>query len=393
MGIYIYRGSGTFEHIDFEGPFTDSPGSGVYALGSDNTDLSHCDFDLATSANNGTYNKYSTSIDVTYSNMDVPGANHYYMKEISSGPSSTISYSYLGCNPDEVDSNDFYGDISWAYISSYPISNAGASWKKSVGSGYWLVRELMRSKDYKGAYDLCMDLFNDNKTENRSDFLQLAMQAAKKMHTFSEEKAFLKTCIKDKDIQVREAAKVWLSILYGHTKEFEHAQTMIENTTLTGENKLSMLFNLAAAYDDADYDDKALVIFQQMIEEFPEEKQEVLEFIREMYHASNSPKGRLDKPVKQFAVPEQGIHAYPNPFNASTSIVYHVPTKEYVQIQIYDIRGRKVKTLVDKTVEQGQHVVKWNGTNNLGSLVSTGVYFYHVRFKDQAITKKLLLLQ
>ena len=85
IGVYIYRGSGTYQHIDFEGPFTENVGSGVYALGSDNTDFSHCDFDLATTANNGTYNRYSTSIDVQYSNMDVPGANHYYMKEVSSG--------------------------------------------------------------------------------------------------------------------------------------------------------------------------------------------------------------------------------------------------------------------------------------------------------------------
>ena len=58
IGVYIYRGSGTYQHIDFEGPFTESVGSGVYTLGSDNTDFSHCDFDLATTANNGTYNKY-----------------------------------------------------------------------------------------------------------------------------------------------------------------------------------------------------------------------------------------------------------------------------------------------------------------------------------------------
>ncbi len=74
VGVYIYRGSGTYQHIDFEGPYTDSVGSGVYALGSDNTDFSHCDFDLATTANNGTYNRYTTSIDVVYSNMEVPGA-------------------------------------------------------------------------------------------------------------------------------------------------------------------------------------------------------------------------------------------------------------------------------------------------------------------------------
>ena len=51
-----------------------------------------------------------------------------------------------------------------------------------------------------------------------------------------------------------------MSILYEHTKTFDKAQTMIGETKLTGDSKLSMLFNLAAAYDDAGYDDKAVAV-------------------------------------------------------------------------------------------------------------------------------------
>ncbi len=274
------------------------------------------------------------------------------MKEVSGGPTSTIGYSYLGCTPANVDSNDFYGDVAWAYISSYSIGNAGATWKKSAGSDYWLARELMRSKDYQGAYNLCMDLFQDSKTENRSECLQLAMQAAKKMHTFSEEETFLKTSLQDQEREVREAAEVWLSIFYEHVEDFEKAQSMIDNTTLTGENKLSMLFNLAAACDDADYDEQAVDIFRRMIKEFPKEEKEVLEFIREMHHGSSDSNGSLGKSTIAATAPENGTRAYPNPFNASTSISYNVPRSEHVRIQIYDILGRKVKCSLMKLSNQ-----------------------------------------
>ncbi len=92
---------------------------------------------------------------------------------------------------------------------------------------------------------------------------------------------------------------------------------------------------------------------------------------------------------------------YPNPFNPITSIRYDLPENNMAAITIYDILGRKVKTLVSETQDAGKKTVKWDATNNLGKPVSAGVYFYQIRVYDPdgigagdyIETKKMVLLK
>ena len=67
---------------------------------------------------------------------------------------------------------------------------------------------------------------------------------------------------------------------------------------------------------------------------------------------------------------------YPNPFNPSTTIGFSVPESSHVTLNIYDMTGRLVTTLVDGTVDMGVHMVDWNGEDSSGSMVSAGVYIY-----------------
>jgi mannan endo-1,4-beta-mannosidase len=88
---------------------------------------------------------------------------------------------------------------------------------------------------------------------------------------------------------------------------------------------------------------------------------------------------------------------YPNPFNASTQIEYEIFFPAEVTLTIYDITGKKVKTLVEQWASSGTHSVIWNGMNDLGFTVSSGVYIYQLTVKkdDQIIKKsnKLILLK
>ncbi len=84
---------------------------------------------------------------------------------------------------------------------------------------------------------------------------------------------------------------------------------------------------------------------------------------------------------------------YPNPFNPSTVIEFTLPTYQRVSLVIYDILGRLVKTLVNEERHAGQHRVTWNGTNNSGSQVSSGVYFYEMRTVDMVTVKKMMLIR
>jgi hypothetical protein len=84
---------------------------------------------------------------------------------------------------------------------------------------------------------------------------------------------------------------------------------------------------------------------------------------------------------------------YPNPFNPETRIEYSVPKQAMVTLSVYNTLGQKVRTLIHKTVTSGSHAVTWDGRDDNGQLVSSGVYFYKLRSGSINITKRMTFLQ
>jgi parallel beta-helix repeat protein len=85
---------------------------------------------------------------------------------------------------------------------------------------------------------------------------------------------------------------------------------------------------------------------------------------------------------------------YPNPFNPSTTIGFDVPNgKTQVRLEIYNILGQRVKTLVNDVYTAGRYKVSWDGTNNVGGRVSTGVYIYRIQAGDIVQSKKLTFIK
>ncbi|MCA9734794.1 MAG: T9SS type A sorting domain-containing protein [Deferribacteres bacterium] len=92
---------------------------------------------------------------------------------------------------------------------------------------------------------------------------------------------------------------------------------------------------------------------------------------------------------------------YPNPFGRKvdgsgqmmdTSISFAIPRNETVHLAVYDILGRKIRTLVDKDMPAGQWTVKWDSRNETGQMVADGVYFYRITSGTTSITKRMLFL-
>lgn len=84
---------------------------------------------------------------------------------------------------------------------------------------------------------------------------------------------------------------------------------------------------------------------------------------------------------------------YPNPFNPSTTIGFVLPHESHITLSVYDIQGRLVKTLKNGTVQGGYGEVVWDGEDQSGDAVSSGVYFYRLTAGDQTITRKTVLLK
>ena len=79
---------------------------------------------------------------------------------------------------------------------------------------------------------------------------------------------------------------------------------------------------------------------------------------------------------------------YPNPFNPVTEINFSLPIPSNVKLEVFNIKGQKVTTLVNQNLEVGTHKVKWDGSN-----VATGIYFYKIQAGDFTCAKKMLLLK
>jgi hypothetical protein len=84
---------------------------------------------------------------------------------------------------------------------------------------------------------------------------------------------------------------------------------------------------------------------------------------------------------------------YPNPFNPSTVIYYNLPTATEVNLVVYNTLGQRVKTLVSTAQTAGQHSAVWDGTDETGSAVSSGVYFYKLSSPDYSATRKMMLIK
>ncbi len=84
---------------------------------------------------------------------------------------------------------------------------------------------------------------------------------------------------------------------------------------------------------------------------------------------------------------------YPNPFNPSTTIKFSIQNDSKIELSIYNIKGQKIKSLVQNDFTKGSHSIVWNGDDELGNSVSSGVYLYklNVDGKNEAVKKCLLL--
>lgn len=83
----------------------------------------------------------------------------------------------------------------------------------------------------------------------------------------------------------------------------------------------------------------------------------------------------------------------PNPFNPETQIKFALPEPTLVSLKIYDIAGQLIKSLVDKKLSSGYYTFYWDGTDEMGMMVSSGTYFYQLKTERFKSTRKMVLLQ
>jgi len=87
------------------------------------------------------------------------------------------------------------------------------------------------------------------------------------------------------------------------------------------------------------------------------------------------------------------LSSYPNPFNPSTTISFDLTSAGFMKLDVYNIKGQHIKSLVKDHLEQGKHQVSWNGTDDQGHAVASGIYFAKLDTAGKTTTKKLVMVK
>jgi subtilisin family serine protease len=87
------------------------------------------------------------------------------------------------------------------------------------------------------------------------------------------------------------------------------------------------------------------------------------------------------------------VTIHPEPMNGMATISYSIPFQSEINIEIYDIVGKKVRTLVSEVLSKGTHNITFDGRNEGGSLLASGIYFFHMKTGSYSITEKLVLIR
>jgi hypothetical protein len=83
---------------------------------------------------------------------------------------------------------------------------------------------------------------------------------------------------------------------------------------------------------------------------------------------------------------------YPNPFNPATTIRFLLPDMVRVRLAVFDLLGREVALILDEVRSAGEHVTGWDGRDNSGARVASGVYLYRLQTPDRILSRKLMLV-
>jgi len=115
--------------------------------------------------------------------------------------------------------------------------------------------------------------------------------------------------------------------------------------------------------------------------------------IIEVYRVETS--AGIDEQMKRNGLPDKFSISqnFPNPFNLTTKINYQLPARSYIEVTVYDITGREVKKLVSGVKQPGRYSVIWDGRNNKGNEVSSGLYFYNLKTGSINKARKMILLR
>jgi hypothetical protein len=84
---------------------------------------------------------------------------------------------------------------------------------------------------------------------------------------------------------------------------------------------------------------------------------------------------------------------YPNPFNPETTVDFEMPVSGNMSLRIYNLQGQQIKNLFEGKIDGGRHQMVWDGTNDLGARVPSGIYFYVLKTGMISVSRKMVMVE
>jgi len=368
------------------------------------------------SATGGTFGGTSNtgnyySDDVSTSVIALDGGDFSFNYGIFEGPGS--SYYINNCTGNSVDAENCYWDDGGLPSSSYfngtvdydPAlasgnePDAGTTWKISVSpfaNGLGLVKER---KFAQAIPELVNALRNNIGRPDARRALSKLSLAIRKTHSEKDYLKFFKDVVeKSPDQSIKQKARSFFLYYYAGIGQLstaeQYALAAPKNSLFDRELLLDMVYYYALAQDE----DSESRIVGLLKERYPNDEnldraikmakltvEDDLAYLRYKGKQVKANEYRFDEKDETL------IFACPNPFNATTAIAFDLPKSAHVKFAIYDITGRLVQSLVDKYMDAGQHRIVWNGKDNAGRIVASGLYFGQLVVNDKRQTIKMVL--
>lgn len=247
---------------------------------------------------------------------------------------------------------------------------------------------------YQGLFDLSINTMkqvvetypDSSQTALALDFLYLATRASDADYTAL--KSYLEYTVPDEEM-----------ILYQKSEEIKTACAIQEKDYYTAISRLQQVLNDPQTVADSLFAliDQAycfMALAQSGAKALPNisvytpDFQSYISFLHNLTSSSVSSSNSTNVPM---ALTMESN--YPNPFNPSTTIRFGIPTDGMVKLSIYNLKGQRVKELLNEKVLAGNHSIIWNGTDSNNRKVGSGIYFSRLEFAGKSKIRKMMLLK
>jgi len=332
---------------------------------------------------------YDFSFDSDYFNSNLP-------------PEHRIDASRNWFQDDDIRVNDPYTD--YVFSESYDPSNNMPASPPNIDDRFYTALNFETQGQFEQAFSIYKTMLDDPYEEEKR-YLSSAADGIYRLSYFETDPAWFKSGYFDlkaiqyaiDDPKLAALLKDYLAKSYIEDEEYQNAINLIQ---LRIDDPLSEIDSLLAVLDleivlqlyTLDAPKQAITTkYQQYkypdLQTFSQKHDEHWALYYDLLNKNAE--------IDDAHVPAKPIISsnYPNPFNPTTTIAYYIPRKSIVSMAIYNLKGQKVRDLINNEIPKGNHKIIWDGQNNSGKTVGSGLYFVRISIGNNFDTRKVMMLK